>query len=197
MRFFCEKCRKSYPIDGLQYKCNCGGLFKLRKDGDERVELPVSLGETETPMLKKELYGARVYLKMDHMMPTGSFKDRGSIVMVNKLKEMGIKEVVEDSSGNAGASVAAYCAAAGIKCHIYVPENTSHARLGQIAAYGADIVKVPGGRESASKAAQEAAFKTYYASHIYNPLFFEGTKSLAYEIYVQLGFPGYHIPAGG
>ncbi len=197
MRFFCERCGRSYPIDGLQYKCSCGGLFRLKKDGDEMVDLPISLGETETPILKKELYGARIYLKMDQYMPTGSFKDRGSVVLVNKLKEMGIEEVVEDSSGNAGASIAAYCAAAGIKCRIYVPENTSDARLGQIAAYGADIVKVPGGRDSASRAAQEAAAKTYYASHVYNPLFFEGTKSLAYEIYVQLGFPDtIFLPAG-
>lgn len=197
MRFSCERCGKSYPLEGLAYKCDCGGLFTLRKLGKENVDLSVSLGEVTTPLLKKEIYGARVYFKMDHMMPTGSFKDRGSVVLVNKLKELGIDEVVEDSSGNAGASIAAYCAAAGIKCHIYVPEGTPGAKLGQIAAYGADIVKVPGPRESAAKAAQEAAKKTYYASHVYNPLFFEGTKSMAYEIYLQMGFPDtVFVPAG-
>jgi threonine synthase len=197
MRFFCEKCGRTYPIDGLNYKCDCGGLFKLRKDGSESVELPISLGEAQTPLVRKELFGARVLLKMDFQMPTGSFKDRGSVVLINKLKKMGIKEVVEDSSGNAGASVAAYCAAAGIKCHVYVPENTSAPRLHQMAAYGAHIVKVPGGRDNAAKAAQEAAGKTYYASHVYNPLFFEGTKSLAYELYVQIGFPDtIFVPAG-
>ncbi|BAI61051.1 putative threonine synthase [Methanocella paludicola SANAE] len=197
MRFSCGRCGKSYPIDGLAYKCSCGGLFTLRKEGKESVDLPVSLGETNTPLLRKEIYGARVYFKMDHQMPTGSFKDRGSVVLVNKLKEMGIGEVVEDSSGNAGASIAAYCAAAGIKCHIYVPESTPAAKLKQISAYGADIVKVPGPRENAAKAAQEAAGKTYYASHVYNPLFFEGTKSMAYETYVQMGFPDtVFVPAG-
>jgi threonine synthase len=197
MRFFCEKCGKTYPIDGLKYKCDCGGLFKLRKDGSESVELPISLGEAQTPLVRKEIYGARVLFKMDFQMPTGSFKDRGSAVLINKLKKMGIDEVVEDSSGNAGASIAAYCAAADIKCHIYVPESTQAHRIRQISAYGAKIVKVPGGRDNAASAAQEAAGKTYYASHVYNPLFFEGTKSLAYEIYVQIGFPDtIFVPAG-
>ena len=197
MRFFCERCGRTYPIDGLAYKCECGGLFKLRKDGSESVELPVSLGEAQTPLIRKELYGARALLKMEYQLPTGSFKDRGSVVLVNKLKKMGITEVAEDSSGNAGASMAAYCAAAGIKCHVYVPDDTPAPRLRQMAAYGAHVVKVPGGREKAALAAQEAAKKIYYASHVYNPLFFEGTKSMAYEIYVQIGFPDtVFIPAG-
>jgi len=197
MQFFCDRCGKTYPIDGLRYKCDCGGLFKLRKDGSESVELPISLGEAQTPLVRKELYGARVMLKMDFQMPTGSFKDRGSAVLINKLKKMGIEEVVEDSSGNAGASIAAYCAAADIKCHIYVPESTPAHRIRQISAYGAKVVKVPGGRDDTAKAAQDAAGKTYYASHVYNPLFFEGTKSLAYEIYVQIGFPDtIFVPAG-
>lgn len=197
MRFFCEKCGRAYPINGLAYKCGCGGLFKLRKEGKESVDLPITLGEVTTPLVKKEIYGAKVFLKMDYLMPTGSFKDRGSIVLINKLKEQGIREVVEDSSGNAGASVAAYCAAADIKCRIFVPESAPGSKLEQIAAYGAEIVKVPGSRENASKAAQDAAQKTYYASHVYNPLFFEGTKSMAYEIYMQMGFPDtIFVPAG-
>jgi threonine synthase len=197
MRFFCERCGKTYPLEGLKYKCDCGGLFKLRKTGKESVDLPVSLGETATPLMKKEIDGARVFLKMDYLMPTGSFKDRGSVVLVNKLKELGITEVVEDSSGNAGASIAAYCAAADVKCRIYVPEATPLAKLKQIASYRAEIVKVPGAREDAAKAAREAAHKTYYASHVYNPLFFEGTKSIAHEIYVQIGYPDtIFLPAG-
>ncbi len=197
MRFLCESCGKTYPIEGLDYRCSCGGLFRLKKDGKERIDLPVSLGETATPLLKKDIGGARIFLKMDHLMPTGSFKDRGSVVMVNKLKELGIGEVVEDSSGNAGASVAAYCAAAGVGCRVFVPEATHPVKLRQISAYGADIVKVPGSREDAAKAAQEAAKKVYYASHVYNPLFFEGTRTMANEVYVQIGFPDtVFVPVG-
>ncbi|HWR45148.1 pyridoxal-phosphate dependent enzyme [Sporomusa sp.] len=197
MHFYCTKCDKQYPIEGLDYQCECGGLFKLNKAQGEEIEITVSLGEVKTPILKRKLQEREVYLKLDYMQPTGSFKDRGAFVMVNKLKELGIKEVVEDSSGNAAAAFAGYCAAAGIKCNIYLPESTSPGKIKQISAYKANLVKVPGSRDDTAKAILKAAETTYYASHVYNPLFFEGTKSLAYEIYEQIGIPDYIVvPAG-
>ncbi|WP_331445528.1 pyridoxal-phosphate dependent enzyme [Natranaerobius thermophilus] len=136
-------------------------------------------------------------LKLDHLMPTGSFKDRGAKVLISALKKLGIEEVVEDSSGNAGAAIAAYCAAAGIDCQIYVPESASGSKLKQIQAYGAEVVKVPGDRDDTSRAVKKACKNNYYASHIYNPLFFEGTKTIAHEIYQQIGIPKTMvIPAG-
>lgn len=197
MHFYCSVCEKEYPIEGLAYQCECGGLFKLYKEPGEKIAATVSLGEVKTPILKRTLQEREVYLKLDYMQPTGSFKDRGAFAMVNKLKELGIKEVVEDSSGNAGAAFAGYCAAAGIKCNIYLPESTSPGKIKQITAYKANVVKVPGTREDTAKAILKAAETTYYASHVYNPLFFEGTKSLAYEIYEQIGIPDYIVvPAG-
>ena len=197
MHFYCSVCEKSYPIEGLDYQCACGGLFKLHKQKAEKITTAVSLGEVKTPILKRNLQEREVYLKLDYMQPTGSFKDRGAITMVNKLKELGIKEIVEDSSGNAGAAIAGYCAAAGIKCNIYLPESTSQGKIKQISAYKANIVKVPGTRDDTAKAILKAAETTYYASHVYNPLFVEGTKSLAYEIYEQIGIPEYIVvPAG-
>ena len=65
-------------------------------------------------------------------------------MLVSKIKELGIKKVVEDSSGNAGAAIAAYCAKAHIDCHIYVPEKTSLEKLTQIERYGAHLHKIPG-----------------------------------------------------
>lgn len=197
MYFYCSNCGKKYPIEGLDYKCECGGLFKLFKEQGEEVKATVSLGEVQTPILKKNLKGKEVYLKLDYLRPTGSYKDRGAFVMINKLKELGITEVVEDSSGNAGAAIAGYCAAAGIKCNIYLPEGTSPGKIKQIHAYKANVVKIPGKRDDTSKAILKAAETTYYASHVYNPLFFEGTKSIAYEIYEQIGIPDYIVvPAG-
>jgi len=197
MNFYCADCGKTYAMDELEYQCKCGGLFKLHQNSGDRIPAAVSLGEVITPMLKRILQGRKVWLKIDYMQPTGSFKDRGAFAMVNKLKELGIMEVVEDSSGNAGAAIAGYCAAAGIKCSIYLPENTSAGKIKQISTYGASIVKVPGARDDVSQAILEAAQKTYYASHVYNPLFFEGTKSLAYEIQEQVGVPDYIVvPAG-
>jgi len=150
-----------------------------------------------TPVVKRNISGMEVYLKLEYLMPTGSFKDRGAIVLVNAIKELGITEVVEDSSGNAGASIAGYCAAAGIKCNIYIPESTSAGKIKQIQAYKANVVKVPGTRDDTAKAVLSAARHTYYASHVYNPLFFEGTKSLAYEIYGQIGIPDFIVvPVG-
>jgi len=197
MHFYCTVCQQKYPLAGLAYQCECGGLFKLYKEQSEEITATVSLGEVKTPVIKRELQGREVYLKLDYMQPTGSFKDRGAFVMVNKLKELGIQEVVEDSSGNAGSAFAGYCAAAGIKCNIYLPEGTSPGKIKQITAYNANVVKVPGTRDDTAKAILKAAETTYYASHVYNPLFFEGTKSLAYEIYEQVGIPDYIVvPAG-
>lgn len=197
MHFFCSVCGKTYPIEGLDYQCECGGLFKLDNTTGEKISNPVTLGEVTTPMLKRVLQGRAAYLKIDYMQPTGSFKDRGAFVMINKLKELGITEVVEDSSGNAGAAIAGYCAAAGIKCNIYLPENTSAGKIKQIGAYQASVIKVPGTRDDVAKAVLTAAKSKYYASHVYNPLFFEGTKSLAYEISEQVGIPDYIVvPVG-
>jgi threonine synthase len=198
VNFNCSMCGKEYPIGGLDYQCACGGLFKLTKKKEEKIATTVSLGEVKTPLVKKKLLQREVYLKIDYMSPSGSFKDRGAFVLINALKELGVKEVVEDSSGNAGAAIAAYCAAAGIRCNIYLPEGTSAGKIKQISAYKANVVKIPGTRGDTAKAILGAADKTYYASHMYNPLFFEGTKSFAYELNEQIGVPDYlFVPAGG
>lgn len=197
MQFQCAACGKTYPLAGLEYECACGGLFQMQRKSEEKIEISVSLGEMKTPILSRNLGGLDVLLKLDYLMPTGSFKDRGAFIMINALKKLGITEVVEDSSGNAGAAIAGYCAAAGIQCHIYLPESTSAGKIKQISAYGASIVKVPGTRHDTAQAILKAAQTTYYASHVYNPLFFEGTKSLAHEIYEQVGFPDYVVvPVG-
>jgi threonine synthase len=197
MNFACAACGRDYPLDGLNYQCQCGGLFQLKKAPGETVGAEVSLGEGLTPVLRRKLGNTAVHLKLDYLQPTGSFKDRGAFVLINKLRELGIREVVEDSSGNAGAAIAGYCAAAGIRCNIYLPESTSAGKIKQVTAYKANLVKVPGSRDDTARAILQAAKTTYYASHVYNPLFFEGTKSLAYEINEQVGIPDYiFVPAG-
>jgi threonine synthase len=147
----------------------------------------VSLGEGFTPLLPVQLYGSRVLCKLEFLAPSGSFKDRGTSVLVSVLAGMGVTEVVEDSSGNAAASLAAYCARAGIHARIFVPAHASPAKLAQIAVYGATVVPVEGPRENSALAAQEAAATSYYASHNYSPFFLEGTKTFAYEVWENLG----------
>jgi threonine synthase len=127
-------------------------------------------------------------VKQDHLFPTGSYKDRGAAVLVSKAHELGIAEVVEDSSGNAGCAIAAWCARAGIACQIYVPDSTSPAKTAQIAMYGAKLVLVPGSREDTARAVWAAAQIHYYASHSWNPFFMHGTKTWAFEVWEQLGW---------
>jgi len=148
----------------------------------------VSLGEGGTPLVAGDWGGAPVLYKLEFMMPTGSFKDRGMTVMISYLKSRGIDRVLEDSSGNAGASLSAYAAAAGMQCRILVPETASYPKIAQIAACGADVVTIKGSRQDVAEAALRQSAETFYASHNWQPLFVEGIKTLAYELWEQLGF---------
>lgn len=149
---------------------------------------PVSFGEGFTPLVKERIHGRDVHLKLEYLFPSGSFKDRGASVLISKTNELGFNHVVEDSSGNAGVAIAAYSAKAGIICDIYVPEGTSPGKLTQISSYGANLHLVEGSREDTTRAAMEAAEKYYYASHIWNPYFHQGTKTISYEISEQLNW---------
>ncbi|MBI9043650.1 MAG: threonine synthase [Anaerolineaceae bacterium] len=152
---------------------------------DENI---LSFQEGFTPLIPLLFSGKEVLLKQDHLFPTGSYKDRGASVMISKVREWGLNKVVEDSSGNAGSSVAAYCAKGDIDCQIYCPDSTSSGKLVQIEMYGAVLNKIPGTREDTSIAVLKAAEKTFYASHIWNPFFFQGTKTFAFEVCEQLGW---------
>lgn len=204
----CYDCGKTYPEEKALWQCDCGSYLlyttpelKLNKEKIQKgpfslwryqEALPVSeenrvtMGEGLTPLLPVTYEGREVLLKLDFLQPTGSYKDRGTAVLVSKLKEWGVKRVVEDSSGNAGASMAAYCARAGIECEIFVPAYTSAGKLVQIQYYGADMVKVPGTREDTTLAAIRRAEEVFYASHNWSPYFIEGTKTLAFELWEQL-----------
>jgi threonine synthase len=148
----------------------------------------ISLGEGWTPLVRRDWQGTEVLFKLESQMPTGSFKDRGTAVMINHLLEVGVGAIHEDSSGNAGASVATYAAACDIPCRIYVPAAASRGKLVQIAVSGADVRAIPGSRQAVSEAALGATEESFYASHNWQPHFIEGTKTLAFELWEQLGF---------
>ncbi len=207
-KFFCQDCHRNYSVDSLKWRCDCGSpldlefeprfpIQKILKRSPTlwryREAIPIlqdtsilSMGEGVTPLEEIELFGQRIFLKIDYLFPTGSYKDRGATVLISKVRELGIKKVVEDSSGNAGSAIAAYCAKAGIKCKIYVPESTSPGKLAQIQAYGATLKRVEGSREKTAEDAVESASKFYYASHCWNPFFLHGTKTFAFEIWEQM-----------
>jgi len=148
----------------------------------------ISLGEGWTPLVTRNWRGVEVRFKLESQMPTGSFKDRGTAVMINHLLEVGVGPIHEDSSGNAGASIATYAAASGIPCRIYVPATAPPGKLVQIAVSGADVRMVPGSRQDVTEAALGASSDSFYASHNWHPYFIEGTKTLAFELWEQLGF---------
>ncbi len=209
-QLICSKCRATYSLDEPRWRCDCGAILdiefravfdlekiKLRKPTMWRYReaIPlrddasiVSFGEGFTPLIEVNVDGKSVLIKQDHLFPTGSYKDRGASVLISKARELGVREVIEDSSGNAGAAIAAYCARAGIDCHIFVPGDTAAGKVAQIQLCGAKLNRVPGSREDTAKAALEAAEKVYYASHYWNPFFCHGTKTFAFEVCEQLGW---------
>ena len=146
----------------------------------------VSLGEPTTPLLTLPWPGGDTTFKLEPSQPTGSFKDRASALLVGWLKRRGIGRVAEDSSGNAGASLAAYTARAGISCDIYVPSTASPGKLTQIAAYGARVIPIEGIRQAATDAAARSTDEgVVYATHLWNPLCLAGTATWAFEVWEQ------------
>ena len=208
----CNACGKSYGEEDLLWRCSCGaplsldklfsmnqymidnkchGLWRYHKALPiEDAPSAVKIDEQFTPLVKRCWNGNNIYFKYE-TLPTGSYKDRGVAVMLNRLRELGVKSVYEDSSGNAGASIAGYCAAAGIPCEVMVPESTSRGKCVQIEAYGATLVKIPGPRKATSQAAEERGanngkHENIYASHNWSPYFVHGVKTWMFEIWEQL-----------
>ncbi|WP_144186729.1 pyridoxal-phosphate dependent enzyme [Elioraea rosea] len=149
---------------------------------------PITMGEGCTPLVPRRIGGAEVHLKLEWFAPTGSFKDRGASVMLSGLRAQGVEAVLEDSSGNGGAAIAAYAAAGGMAATIMVPASTSPAKIVQMKAAGAAIELVPGTRQDCADAALAKAEAIFYASHNWHPFFLHGTKTLAYELWEDLGF---------
>ena len=165
-----------------------GSLWRYRKAIRLPGETFDTLGEGWTPLVATEWGDCSVQMKCEYLMPTGSFKDRGTAILFNYLKQSGITEILEDSSGNAGASYAAYAAAFGLTARILVPARAPDAKKTQIAAMGAHVESIEGTRQTVAEAALAASEETFYASHNWQPYFIEGTKTLAFEIWEQSGF---------
>lgn len=135
----------------MLWKCKCGGVLDLLKEKvafqSENIHhhlptmwryvdaLPfskeadswkrVTMGEGNTPLISLEPNAPNTYVKVDYMMPTLSFKDRGAAVLIAKAKELKVESIIADSSGNAGTAIAAYAKRAGIACDIFLSSSTS------------------------------------------------------------------------
>ncbi|MEV4982838.1 pyridoxal-phosphate dependent enzyme [Micromonospora sp. NPDC053811] len=151
---------------------------------------PVTLGEGGTPLVPVAVPEGEFLAKLEFLAPTGSYKDRGTAVVVSHLRAVGVEEAVEDSSGNAGASLAAYAVAAGIRARVFVPAHAGAGKKRQIAEMGAEVVEVVGGRGAAAAVCRRETRVAAYASHCWNPLFLSGQSTCAWEIWEQLGGAG-------
>lgn len=196
-------------IHPLQWRCSCGGAleFPWQPTFDPALiqpnvwsqwrygamlvppEVPlrahVSLGEGMTPLTSMMWQGGRVSFKLEFLMPTASYKDRGSATLMTWLRAQGHTRLVEDSSGNAGASIAAYAGAAGLAATIFVPQHAAHGKKAQIASFGATLCEIPGPRQATSDACHVAAERTLYASHAWHPAFLWGQVAAAWELWEQ------------
>ncbi|MFF7179433.1 pyridoxal-phosphate dependent enzyme [Streptomyces sp. NPDC008121] len=215
--YVCPRCRVHAPADSLTWCCpRCRGPWDLEfTSGPVSLTSPpsltsrvnslwrytealplathapaVTLGEGRTPLVPLT---EGVSAKLDFLMPTLSFKDRGAVMLAELALRLaeggGLNHVVADSSGNAGTAIAAYCARAGLDCVVHVPQGTSPKKLEQIRAHGARLTQVPGDREATARSARAAADEpgVFYASHVHNPHFLHGTKTYVYEIWEDLG----------
>jgi threonine synthase len=222
MQIKCPNCQKTQILSPDDWRCQCGEAWEPipQKDFNVRLINPefdglwrygrlfgldfdtpeVTLGAGWTPLLPAKYLDRNISLKVEYLAPTGSFKDRGTEVEINTLYKQGVQKVVDDSSGNAGSSLAAYAARAGLKAEIFVPHYASENKKKQIAIYGAEVNSIPGMREDAKKAAMASIGKgTVYASHAYHPCFLLGQESVAWEIWEQMNYRApdwYIVPVG-
>ena len=213
--FYCFECRHVFPLTEIMFECaDCGGPLDIEYDYSEikknlrrkdflekpishwkyaaflpitRKEKIVSLKEGNTPLIKS-VSQENVFFKFEGLNPTGSFKDRGSTVEISKALELGIKQVYCASTGNMGASIAAYCARAGIRATIVVPEMAEDRKVKQMIAHNARVKKISGDYTDALNLVR----RTRKQKHAYlvgdYPFRGEGEKSVGFEIAEQLGW---------
>lgn len=213
-RLKCTQCGYSFPVAPI-YSCSkCGGILRAWynyenfniNEAEENILkryldlLPinktsfVTLGEGNTPLIKSDNLGKwlgieNLFLKNEGCNPTGSFKDRPISVGTSVAKDFGFDTAIIASSGNAGASVAAYAAKAGLKSFVLIPEGTPLPKIMQTLSFGAQIFVVEGTFSYTFNLAKTIAEKLKWANlatTFLNPFTVEGNKTIAYEIFESL-----------
>jgi threonine synthase len=194
VRYNLQKAAATIAKSSLQGRA--ANLWRYREllPVQEDVNL-VSLGEGFTPMLEagtlaRELGLRRLWIKDEAQNPTGSFKDRGLCLAVSRAKELGVKKIAIPSAGNAGGSLSAYAARAGIEAYVFMPKDTPAANQIEARQYGANLTLVDGlindcGRMIAERKTAEGWFDV---STLKEPYRVEGKKTMGYEIAEQLNW---------
>ena len=190
-----KEVKSSYRVEGSVSDMRWRGLLsEYREYLPVNAETPLlTLHEGNTPLIRLDLlseeWGIDLFVKVEGVNPTGSFKDRGMVMAVAKAKEAGSDTVICASTGNTSASAAAYAARAGLRSIIVIPDGKiAMGKLAQAVMYGASIVSIEGNFDEALKmvrAISETEPVTLVNS--VNPYRLEGQKTAAFEICDQLG----------
>ena len=194
VRYDLKKASANFSISSLQGRVSSlwryRELLPLRDDANL-----VSLGEGFTPLLPaKSLAGElglkRLWIKDEAQNPTGSFKDRGLSLAISRAKELGVKKAAIPSAGNAGGSLAAYAARAGIEAHVFMPRDTPIANQIEVQQYGARLTLVDGLINDCGRIINErkTAEGWFDISTLKEPYRVEGKKTMGYEIAEQLNW---------
>ena len=194
VRYDLKKLKRTFRKKGLvSRRENLWRYWELLPVNKE--ENIVSLGEGMTPLIHLEKSGPKLgvnhlYLKDEGLIPTGTFKARGAAVGVSRAKELGIKVLAMPTNGNAGGSWAAYCAKAGIKAIIVMPQDAPMINRKEVAITGAELYLVNGLISDAGKIVGRAIaeYGWYDASTLKEPYRIEGKKTMGLEIAEQLGW---------
>ncbi len=174
-------------------------LWRYHRSLPAATPEPVTMGEGCTPLVARNWKGRQCHFKLEWFAPTASFKDRGASVMVSWLRQLGVEAILENSSGNGGAAIAAFGAMAGLDVRILAPAYTQASKTAQIRAYSADVQLIEGPREASEAEAIRQSKDIFYASHNWHPFFLQGTKTLGYELWEDFDFDVPHniiIPTG-
>jgi len=176
-------------------------------ESDKGVDLPVTLGEGWTPLIRARRLGKklgldRLYVKDESLNPTQSFKARGLSAAVTRALHLGAKALSIPTAGNAGNAMAAYAARAGMSAHVYMPKDAKTPFIRECELYGANVTLVDGLITDAGKIAAEEGKKhnRYDMSTLKEPYRIEGKKTMGYEIAEQLNWqlPDWILyPTGG
>ena len=155
----------------------------------------VTLGEGGTPLLRarrlEAAHDARtLYIKDEGLNPTGSFKARGLSAAVSRAKELGLHRLTIPSAGNAAGALAAYCARAGMECHVFMPQDAPAANKVETELAGANLTLVDGLISDAGALSRQRAAELdlFDVSTLKEPYRVEGKKTMGYEIAQDLGW---------
>src|SRR5712691_10769332 len=170
-------------------------------------EVPVTLGEGFTPLVHARSLGGslgldRLYIKDESLNPTNSFKARGQSAAITRAKYLGAQTIVLPTAGNAGNAAAAYAAAAGLACEVFIPKDAKRPFVDECRLYGATVTLVDGLITDAGRIAAETGkpLGWYDVSTLKEPYRIEGKKTMAYELAEQMDWrwPDWIIyPTGG